>query len=302
MGCCTSSKENDNVSQTKNQLENNKTLNYETENENDEPHFIKRRSRLIPYSDDDPIDKKIEKIHIRWAMTFQNIIEYMSILKFDSILQISIKNHLPPNNNIIYESNQHLMDILIENNINKSIFCQYWKMEKYISSKQILQRHVNLIFKFKKWKVEEQLSYVNDSDLQLFETYNPIINTKTIIANHMNMGDILVVLTPRWHQTHNNNNNNITNGNDDSIVKVDSFTPFTMNNKKPNTNSNNNNNNIKNTNGFKLKLFPIKSPMSASDETTHTNTHSKEQSTSPYNAIYSDNEDNICDNNNNNNN
>lgn len=147
-----------------------------------EPEFFKQSSRLIPYSDDDPVEEKIKKIYLRWRMNRKNIIEYMRMLKFDKILQLSIANHLPPHDDIEYDEPQDLMDILYQNEIPKSIFCQYWKVEKIISSKQVIKRHIDLIFRFKKWKVEEQLSYVNESDLQLFEPYHPVFNTKTLIV------------------------------------------------------------------------------------------------------------------------
>ena len=90
-----------------------------------------------------------------------------------------------PDDETEYNSIDHLIETLYENQLSKSIFCQYWKMEKYISSKQVLERHIEHLFKFKQWKVQEQLSYVNDSDLQLFEAYHPVMNTKTnIVCSH----------------------------------------------------------------------------------------------------------------------
>ena len=147
-----------------------------------EPEFYKRSSRLIPYSDDDPLEEKIKKIHIRWRMNRKNVIEYMRMLKFDKILQLSIANHLPPLEDLVYNSAQNLLDVLYQNGMPKSIFCQYWKVEANISAKKVVKRHIDLVFKFKKWKVEEQLSYVTEADLQLFEPYNAVFNTKTLIV------------------------------------------------------------------------------------------------------------------------
>eukprot|EP01084_Bolivina_argentea_P109635 195970_1 len=97
---------------------------------------FRRTSRLIPYSDDDPLDVKIKKIHFRWRMNRRNLINYMNMLKFDSILQFSIANHLPPHDNATeYLTIDDLLGTLYQNGVQKSIFCQYWKMDKYISSR-----------------------------------------------------------------------------------------------------------------------------------------------------------------------
>ena len=57
-------------------------------------------------------------------------------------------------------------------------------MEKFISSKSVLRRHLQLMFNFQSWKVQEQLSYVRESDLELFELYHPVLHTKSLIVTH----------------------------------------------------------------------------------------------------------------------
>lgn len=163
-----------------------------------EPEFFKQSSRLIPYSDDDPIDEKIRKIKLRWRMNRKNVIDYMRMLKMDKILQMSIANHLPPFDDLVYESSEDLLDVLYQNEIPKSIFCQYWKVEANISSRQIIKRHIDLVFKFKEWKVQEQLSYVNESDLELFEPYNAVFNTKTLIVKYTKYIFILTSLHNKY--------------------------------------------------------------------------------------------------------
>ena len=99
-------------------------------------HNIINDHRLIPYSDDDPLEEKIKKIHLRWRMTRKGVIEYMRMLKFDKILQLSIVSHLPPFENLVYNSAEELLNVLYQNEMPKTIFCQYWKVEAHISTKK----------------------------------------------------------------------------------------------------------------------------------------------------------------------
>eukprot|EP01083_Nonionella_stella_P000030 87_1 len=250
---------------------------------------FRRTSRLIPYSDDDPLDVKIKKIHFRWRMNRRNLINYMNMLKFDSILQFSIANHLPPHDNATeYLTIDDLLGTLYQNGVQKSIFCQYWKMDKYISSRAIIEHHLQYVFTFKQWKVDEQLSYVNESDLMLFEPYNPVVNTKTIIKDYMSKGDILVVLTPRWHEpaarTNQKHSKQESTLEVESVIKVHSFTPFSYSGPDLNSKTNMISRDSSIKTPFHFKMFQPK---------PHENTASGDQSrtVSPYNVINSDFED-----------
>ena len=60
------------------------------------------------------------------------------------------------------------------------------------------------VFDFQQWKISEQVSYVTDSDLTIFEPYNPIINSKHVLARGtVQQGDILVLLKPQWYDSNN---------------------------------------------------------------------------------------------------
>lgn len=148
-------------------------------------HIKKIRSKsnvLIPYEEEDPLNEKIYKIRKRWQMNKNNFLTMMRDLKFNEILQMSIEICLVDDPNVHYTNCNEVMDHLIKSDIKRTIFWQYWKMDKIISCHSVIRQHLQYLFEFQKWKIDEQIAYIINDDLPFLAPYNPALNSKQLIV------------------------------------------------------------------------------------------------------------------------
>ena len=158
----------------------------------------------------------------------------------------------------------------------------------------VIKRHIDYMFEFQQWKIAEQVSYVTNSDLTIFEPYNPIINSKHVLTKGtIQQGDILVLLKPQWYDASNvrgarhptvkpgdtNNGKNIKVNRDNQIIRLPSdihsptsglTTPREAATKSPNKVSNpslkqSNSNKTDESTKSKSKLMSMLSPRKISN-------------------------------------